>query len=327
MANPRRSSKSPKLSVALAQIAPVFLDRRATLERVIQRIREAAAKSCHLVAFGEAIVPGYPIWLGRTDGARFDASDQKELHSLYVSQAVQPEAGDLNDILAVAAEGGVAVILGVIERAADRGGHSLFCSLLYINPQGKIASVHRKLMPTYEERLAWAIGDGAGLVTHPLGPFTVGALNCWENWMPLARTAMYAAGEDLHVAIWPGSIHNTQDITRFIARESRSYVLSVSGLLREQDVPADFPHRDRMAIKPGETIHNGGSCIASPDGEWLIEPVVDREGLIIAELDHRRVLEERQNFDPAGHYSRPEVLQLNVDRRRHSAATWINQDG
>jgi nitrilase len=184
-----------------------------------------------------------------------------------------------------------------------------------IDERGGIASVHRKLMPTYEERLAWGIGDGAGLVTHRVGEFTVGALNCWENWMPLARVALYAAGEDLHVALWPGCERLTRDITRFIALESRSFVISVSSLIRERDIPADVPLRDRMA-QPGETIYDGGSCIAGPDGEWIVEPLVGREKLIVAELDHAHVLEERQNFDPAGHYSRPDVLRMVVNRQR-----------
>jgi nitrilase len=314
------------IKVALAQVAPVFLDRAATLEKVVQRVDEAAAAGCSLVAFGEALVPGYPIWLGRMDGARFNAQDLKEMHALYVEQAVDPLAGDLDDVCAAAERGGVAVVLGTIERAADRGGHSLYCSLIYIEPDGYITSVHRKLMPTYEERLAWAPGDGAGLVTHPLGPFTVGALNCWENWMPMARSALYAAGEDLHVAIWPGSERNTEDISRFIAKESRSFVLSTSALIRASDIPADSPHRAKFIDDEQEMICDGGSCIAGPDGQWIIPPQVGAEGLFTAEVNHQRVLEERQNFDPSGHYARPEILRLTIDRRRHSAARWIDEE-
>lgn len=312
------------LRLALAQIAPVLLDRSATLEKVVPRIEEAAARECRLVAFGEALVPGYPIWLGRTDGARFDAADQKELHALYLDQAVQVEAGHLDEICRAAAARNIAVILGTIERPADRGGHSLYCSRIYINQDGSIGSVHRKLMPTYEERLAWGIGDGAGLVTHPLGRFTVGALNCWENWLPLARAALYAAGEDLHVALWPGSKRNTADITRFIALEARAFVASVSCLIREQDVPADVPQRDRIVPAAGEVICDGGSCLAGPDGQWIIEPVTGREELIVAELNHAQVRAERQNLDVSGHYSRPDVLHLTVDRRRRAAARFLD---
>jgi catechol 2,3-dioxygenase-like lactoylglutathione lyase family enzyme len=179
-------------------------------------------------------------------------------------------------------------------------------------------------MPTYEERLVWAQGDGAGLIVHPVDEFALGVLNCWENWMPLARTALYAAGEDLHVALWPGCRRNTEWITRFIACESRSYVVSACGLLREQDLPADMPLRSQIAER-GEMLNDGGSAIASPDGQWLIEPVCAEERLIVAEIDPARVREERQNFDPAGHYARPDVLSLTVNTARQATARRVSE--
>jgi nitrilase len=215
---------------------------------------------------------------------------------------------------------GVAVMLGCIERPADRGGHSVYASLVYIDAEGTIRSVHRKLMPTYEERLAWSPGDGHGLRTHRLGAFTVGGLNCWENWMPLARTALYAQGEDLHVAVWPGGMHNTGDITRFMAREGRSYVVSTCGLMRREDIPGGLPHESLLRETAGEFMANGGTCIAAPDGTWVVEPVPEVERIVLATLDHRRVREERQNFDAVGHYARPDVLQLSVNRERQATA-------
>ena len=306
--------------MGVAQIAPVWLQRDATLAKIDARIRDAAAQGCGLVAFGEALVPGYPFWVERTDGARFESPLQKELYRHYVQQSVCIEAGDLDGVRTAARENAIAVYLGVMERAPDRGGHSLYASMIYIESSGAIGSVHRKLVPTYEERLVWAMGDGHGLRTHKLGPFTDGGLNCWENWLPLARAALYAQGEDLHVAIWPGSLRNTQDVTRFIAREGRSFVVSVSGLMRKSDIPDDLPRAAMLRDTADEVMANGGSCIAAPNGEWLLEPEVDVESLRIVELDHRRVLEERQNMDVAGHYSRPDVTRLHVDRRRQSTA-------
>ncbi len=305
-----------QLTLGLAQIAPVWLDREATLAKIVARIDEAAQKGCQLVVFGEAILPGYPFWVERTDGARFNSPTQKEIHAHYLDQAVQIEAGHLDQVCALAARSSMAVYLGIIERPLERGGHSVYASLVYINPKGEIGSVHRKLMPTYEERLTWSIGDGHGLRVHNLGAFTVGGLNCWENWMPLPRAALYAQGEDLHVAVWPGSYRNTHDITRFIAKEARSYVASVSGMMRKADFPQGTPHRAMILENSEDVLADGGSCLAGPDGEWIIEPVVGEEALSVATIDHARVREERQNFDPSGHYSRPDVTRLIVNRQR-----------
>jgi nitrilase len=285
------------LTVALAQIAPVWLDRAATLAKVNSYVEQAARQGCGLVAFGEALVPGYPFWLELTDGARFNSPLQKTIFAEYASQAVQPESGHLDEICATAARNRIAVYLGCVERAADRGAHSLYCSLVFIDPEGQIASIHRKLMPTYEERLVWAAGDGHGLRTHSVGPFVVGGLSCWENWMPLARAAIYAQGEDLHVAVWPGGIHNTCDITRFIALESRSYVASVSGLMRWEDIGDSSGWREIVSAASPDILANGGSCIASPDGQWLLAPSGPEEGLLVTTIDRRRVLEERHGFD------------------------------
>lgn len=304
------------LKVALGQIAPVWLNKEQTLAKVYDAISDAAAQGCELIVFGETLLPGYPFWIALTNGAEWNSSVQKELHAHYLRQSIQPEAGDLNTLCGMAKAHRIAIYLGIAEKAIDRGGHSIYCSLLYIDQQGIIQSTHRKLQPTFDERLTWAPGDGNGLQVHPLKQFTVGGLNCWENWMPLPRAALYGMGEDLHVAAWPGSDHNTRDITRFMAREGRSYVLSVSSLMRKSDFPADTPHLEKIQEQAPDVLANGGSCIAGPDGEWLLEPVLHEEGILIETLDFNRVLEERQNFDAVGHYSRPDVTQLQVNRER-----------
>ena len=311
--------KTPqKLTIAAAQIAPVWLDRERTLAKVCTWIGRAADRGAGLVAFGEALVPGYPWWIEHTDGARFNSPIQKALHAHYLDQAVDIEAGQLDTVCAVAKKRKIAVALGTIERPHDRGGHSAYCSLVYVDQKGAVESVHRKLMPTYEERLSWAPGDGHGLRTHPLGAFRVGALNCWENWMPLARAAMYAQGEDLHVASWPGNDYNTCDVSRFAAREGRSYVLAASSIMRRSDIPDSVPHAAKIRRAVPAVMGNGGSCIAGPDGEWIVTPVIGKQALIVRTIDHTRVREERQAFDAAGHYGRPDVTQLTVDRRRQT---------
>lgn len=312
------------LKVALAQISPVWLNKVETLKKVENSIIEAAKADVELIVFGEGLVPGYPFWLALTGGAEWNKTVNKELHAHYVKNSITIEKGDLNAICNLAKTHKMAVYLGVIERPGDRGGHSIYASLVYINAEGSIQSVHRKLQPTYDERLTWAPGDGNGLRVHSLKEFTVGGLNCWENWMPLPRAALYGLGENLHIAVWPGSEHNTKDITRFIARESRSYVISVSSVMTKDDFPKDTPHIENILDKSPNVLANGGSCVAGPDGEWIIEPVLSTEGLIVANLDFNRVLEERQNFDPVGHYSRPDVTKLSVNRKRQSTTEYFD---
>ncbi|RMA66442.1 carbon-nitrogen hydrolase family protein [Ulvibacter antarcticus] len=318
--------KENLLKVAMAQISPVWLNKPETLQKINESITEAGKNKAELIVFGEGLLPGYPFWLALTDGAQWDEKSQKELHAHYVRNAVCIEKGDLDSVCVLAKKYKISIYLGIIERPQDRGGHSLYASLVYIDKEGAIQSVHRKLQPTYDERLTWSPGDGNGLRTHSLKQFTLGGLNCWENWMPLPRAALYGQGENLHIAVWPGSKRNTKDITRFIALEGRSFVISVSSLMTLEDFPSATPHLEKIFEKAPKVLANGGSCIAGPDGNWIVKPVLNEEGNIYAELDFNRVLEERQNFDPVGHYSRPDVTKLLVNRERQSTVTFGNFD-
>lgn len=305
------------LKIGLAQIAPVWMNRQKTLEKAVKYAEDAANQNCELVALGgEAFVGGYPYWLELTDGARFNSQIQKEFFAEYSNQAVVIERGDLKIICDLAKTRKIAIYIGIVEKPAERG-ESLYCALVFINQSGEIKSVQRKLVPTYEERLVWANGDGSGLRVHNLNAFTVGGLNCWENWNPLARAALYGQGEDFHICIFPGSIHNI-DITKFIAKESRSFCASVCSIMRREDFPENTIHLDKILETAPATLSNGGTCLAAPDGEWLIEPFCNEEKLVVAEINHQKVREERQNLDLAGHYSRPDVLQLKVNRERQS---------
>lgn len=306
------------MKVALAQLAPVWLDKLATRDRILEQMEIATQKGTDLLVFGEGYWPGYPFWLAYTEGAAWDLPINKEIHAHYLKNGVCIEEGDLKPVQEKCKQLKLALYLGIMERPLQRGGHSLYCSLVYIDQQGEIGSVHRKLQPTYDERLTWSPGDGNGLRVHPLKGFRVGGLNCWENWMPLPRASLYGQGENVHIAVWPGGLHNTKDITRFIARESRSYVLSVSAVLRKDQIPSDTPHHAEFIGKMPDCLANGGSCIAGPDGEWEVEPVLEEETLIYHELDLDRIYQERMNFDPVGHYSRPDVTRLYVNYERQS---------
>jgi nitrilase len=209
----------------------------------------------------------------------------------------------------------------VTERSDSRG--TVYATFVAIDPVDGIVSAHRKLMPTFDERMVWGTGDGHGLRVHRVGGMVVGGLNCWENWIPAVRHSLYAQGIDLHVAGWPGAVGLTRDITRFIAMEGRCYVLSAGSLLSRSAVPDSFALRDQ-AFGDTDLMYDGGSAIAGPDGAWIVEPVAGTEGLVIADIDPAKVRGERQNFDPAGHYFRGDVIKVEVDRTRLGPATFLD---
>ena len=291
-------------------------------ERVTEWIGRAGAEGVDLLAFGETHLGGYPFWMSMTDGARWNAPDQKQAYAYYLDAAVELDGPQLRRITEAAAEHRVFTYLGIAERRADTARGSVYATLVAIDPERGIVSAHRKVQPTYDERMAWAPGDGNGLRVHT---FTgregetarVGGLNCWENWLPQARLAMYAGGEDIHVSAWPGAVRNTVDIARFIALEGRVYSLAAGTVISRSDVAEDFPLAAQL---PDGDWTDGGSAVAAPDGSWLVEPVAGEERLVVADIDLARVREERQNFDPVGHYARADIFELRVDRRRLSVA-------
>jgi nitrilase len=303
------------MRVAAVQLAPAFLDRSGTIGIVVESLRRAAADGASLVAFPETFVPGYPVWTELTHASYFDHPAQKAAFAQYLDAAVDLARGDLQPVVDASAELDVFTYLGVLERSESRG--SAYCSLVAIDPVDGIVSVHRKLKPTFGERLVWADGDGAGLVVHDHRGVRVSGLNCWENWMPLARTAKYAQGAEVHVATWPGSPGTSHDVSRFIAREGRMFVVSSGAILRAEHLPEAFPLRDEM-IEADDLYCDGGAIIVGPDGTVIAEATPNEECILLADLDLESLRRERHNFDPTGHYSRPDVFGLHVDRRRRS---------
>ena len=305
-----------RLTVAAAQLGGPWLNVEARMDRVVAATELAAERGSHVVAFPETYVSGYPFWLSRTNGARFNEPMQKACYAYYLANAIQVGGPEHHRLEELSRACGVTLIVGVTERGRHAASGTAYATLLVVDPTAGLIGHHRKLVPTYDERLVWANGDGAGLRVHPAGAGRVGTLNCWENWMPQARQALYAQGEDLHVGAWPGSAALTSDITRFIAQEGRVFSLAVSGIVTRSDIPDDFPLAEELRSASTDTPFDGGSAIAGPDGAWVVPPVLDQEGLIIADLDLSAVAAERLNFDPTGHYSRPDVFHTTVNRAR-----------
>ncbi|MEA2197637.1 MAG: nitrilase [Solirubrobacteraceae bacterium] len=308
------------LRIAAIQSRPVWLDPAGTTARVIDLIERAAQDGAELIALPETFLCGYPFWVCRTNGAAFDDRLQKQAYARYLEAAVELEGPELAMIREAAGDHGVFLFLGVTERDGRAARGSTFCTLVAIHPERGIVGAHRKLAPTHDERLVWARGDGHGLRTHEFKGWRVGGLSCWENWMPQARHALHADGIDIHVSTWPGWSGLTTDITRFIALEGRVYSVAVSGLLSLSDVPADFPMLEQIAAQYPELPFDGGSAIAGPDGCWIEAPNRGAETIVYADAEPNRVREERLMFDVSGHYSRPDVFETVVHRRRQRAA-------
>jgi nitrilase len=275
-------------------------------------LREAANAGAELCAFPEVYISGYPAWL-RVPAVSTDDDLLKLGHVAYLQGAIAAAGPELAAISEEAATLGVFVYIGFLERT--RSGGSVYASLAAIHPDRGILSVHRKLKPTFHERLIWSDGDGHGLQVHDWKNLRVGGLNCYENWLPLARQAMYAQGEQLHVATWPGDLNVTEHISRFVAMEGRVYVVSASGILRAGDIPDTFPLRQQV-VEGRDVINNGGSMIVAPDGAIIAGPVMDEECILYAEVKEEQVMAERLKRDPAGHYSRTDVLRLHLNRDR-----------
>jgi nitrilase len=292
------------VTVAAVQATPVFLDREATTEKACLLVKEAAGNGARLVVFPETFIPTYPDWVWRVP-----AWDDQQLVSRLYDQAVTIPGPTVERLGEAAREAGAYVAMGVNELE----GGTLYNTLLYLSPEGELVGRHRKLMPTGGERTVWGYGDGSTLDVVQTEFGVVGGLICWENYMPLARAAMYAAGVEIYVApTWDNS-DSWVSTLRHIAKEGRCYVIGVAPLLRGSDVPEDL--RGTVYGGADDWMSRGYSTIVAPGGDVLAGPLLEEEGILYAEVDPSRVLTQRRMFDPVGHYSRPDVFTLTVNTR------------
>jgi nitrilase len=297
------------VKVACVQAEPVILDLEGTLDRLERLAAEAAGRGAELVVFPETFVSVYPssLWAKAFAGWRHPGA--KETFARIAQSSVAVGSAAEQRLADTAKELGVWLVTGVNEVDARRPG-TIYNALLYHSPRGELALHHRKLVPTNHERLIWGQGDGRGLDTVETGFGRIGGLICWENYMPLARFAVYESGVEIYVASTADDAEEWQATLVHIARESRAYVVAPCHFQRASSYPDDFPLRAEI---DGEgTLGHGGSAILAPDGSYLAGPLYDEEGILYADLEPSRLLEERQRFDPVGHYSRPDLLALTL---------------
>jgi predicted amidohydrolase len=309
-----------RYTAAVVQHPPVFLDRDATVDSIEALTAEAAREGARIVAFSESHLPGYPVWVHGT-GA-WDDPVGKRYYRLLMENALEVPSPTLTRLQQTAARNGVVLVVGATERDARYSRGALYNSLVFIDEDGTLLGVHRKLMPTSAERVIWAPGDASGLRVHDTALGRVGGLICWEHWMPLSRFALHASGEQVHVAAWPDVIEINQLATRHYAFEGRAYVLCVGQFLTFDDLPPDEGLHEAVkglvGVTSGNIVQPAASGILGPEGEWVVGPAGLERTILYGEIDLGRVAEEQEHLDTGGHYNRPDIFTLTVDRREYA---------
>ena len=306
------TNNHPSVKVAVVQAAPILFARDASVEKARQLIEEAAAQDAQLILFPEAFIPAYPRGLsfGMVVGSR--KPEGRDLWQRYWDNSVEIPSPATDALGDAAREAGVYLAMGIIERDAEFSGGTLYCTTLYFAPDGEIIGKHRKLKPTGAERLIWGEGDGSTLTVLDTEFGKIGGLICWENYMPLARMAMYSKGVELYLAPTADSRETWQTTLRHIACEGRCFVLGCNQFVTKDMYPADLQAHPELAERP-DIMSRGGSVIVSPLGDVIAGPLFDEEGILYADLDLGEVVRAKVDFDVVGHYARPDIFQLTVN--------------
>jgi nitrilase len=299
--------------IAVLQAPPVLLDRDKTIAKVVSSIDEAVQEGASLLVFPEAYVPGYPTWIWRLRPGG-DMGLSGEFHARLRDNAVDLAKGHLQPIRDAAARHGVTIVLGINERDSTFSGTTLFNTVVVIGPDGALLNRHRKLMPTNPERMVWGMGDASGLrvVDTPAG--RLGTLICWESYMPLARYALYAQDLEIFVAPTWDTGESWIATMRHIAKEAGCWVIGTATALQGSDIPDDFPERDKL-FKPEEWINDGDAVVVKPMGAIAAGPHTRQKAILYAEIDKETARRARRSLDVCGHYARPDIFSLSVNRK------------
>ena len=304
-----------KIRVGLAQYSPVQNDLAACLNKMESIMLQAHKEDLDLLVFGETWLSGYPAWIDHCPNiALWDDPGMKKAYRQLVENSIDLGGNEIKQIAARVAEYQLPIVLGINERVAGGPGNgTLYNTVLVFDKNGKIKVHHRKLMPTYTEKMIYGLGEGQGLEAADLSFGRVGALICWEHWMPLTRQAMHNSGEHIHIALWPQVHDMLQLASRHYAFEGRCYVLAVGQIMTVAQIPSELKLPDHLKDHPETQILNGGSCIIGPDGQYIVEPQYGLEELIVAEIDLGKTTEESMTLDTSGHYQRPDVFNFSVN--------------
>jgi predicted amidohydrolase len=305
---------SKSIVVGIIQAAPVYLNLAASMDKATQLVEDAAGQGARLIVLGETWLPGYPAWLDYCpDAAVWDHPPTKHVFARLRQNSITVPGPETEMLAQLARRLRVVITLGVNERVETGPGNgTLYNSLLTLATDGQLVNHHRKLVPTYTERLVWGPGDARGLTAVETAVGRVSGLICWEHWMPLARQALHNSGEHLHVAVWPGVKEMHQLASRHYAFEGRCFVLAAGLIMPAADLPESLQLPADLANKPDQLILNGGSAVIAPDGRYLAGPVYDEETILTAELDLTEIDMERMTLDVTGHYARPDVFDFRV---------------
>ena len=303
--------------IAIVQESPVLLDRKKTIEKAVQLVEKAVSDEARLVVFPEAFISGYPAWIWRLrPGGDWGVSES--LHSLLLNSSVDIDAGDLQPLCDIAKKNEITIVCGLNERDGKLSKSTLYNTVVTINSNGDIQNRHRKLMPTNPERMVWGFGDGSGLKVSDTSAGRVGTLLCWENYMPLARYALYSQGVEIYIAPTYDSGDDWLGTMQHIAREGRCWVISSGVALTNSDIPTDFPDKETLYPVSEEWINPGDSVVIAPGGEIIAGPMHNEKGILYAEVDLERVSISKRDLDITGHYSRPDIFTLTVDTQPQS---------
>jgi nitrilase len=310
--------------VAIIQRPPVLLDRSATIARAVQSVAEAAAAGASLIVLPESYIPGYPSWIWRLAAGK-DGAVMGQLHTRLLANAVDISNGDLSELCEAARVHAVTIVCGINECERRNGGGTLYNSVVVIGSNGEVLNRHRKLMPTNPERMVHGFGDASGLRTVDTPVGRVGALICWENYMPLARYSLYAQGVEIYVAPTYDTGEGWISTMRHIALEGRCWVLGSGSVLRGSDIPDDFPARAQLFPDLEEWINDGDSVVVSPQGRVVAGPLHKEAGILYADIDVSLVAPARRALDVTGHYARPDIFELQVRRTPTTAVRYIDE--